>query len=137
MVKNAYKMCHTTLLFVLLYAIMFFNHSFSVGQGRHFNHLHLSYLFFTPPALIHSLRVSPIKPTPSAQNCTPQRHHLVGLQRVIRSAERLIGGPLPSFKSLHDSRAVRWGGGRSRQNSYHRGHDLLSSSSFWKKVAAD
>ena len=29
------------------------------------------------------------------------------LQRVIRSAERVIGIPLPSLKSLHDTRATR------------------------------
>ena len=42
------------------------------------------------------------------------------LQRVIRAAERVIGRPLPSLKSLHDSRALR------RAHPSHPGHRLLS-----------
>ena len=50
---------------------------------------------------------------------------LIKLQRVIRSAERVIGRPLPSLKSLHNSRALR----RARKimaNPSHPGHSLLS-----------
>ena len=47
------------------------------------------------------------------------------LQRVIRSAERVIGHPLPSLKSLHDTRALK----RARKimaDSSHPGHGLLT-----------
>ena len=50
---------------------------------------------------------------------------LIKLQRVIRSAERVIGHPLPSLKSLHDSRALR----RARKimaDPSHPGHGLLT-----------
>ena len=50
---------------------------------------------------------------------------LAKLQRVIRSAERVIGRPLPSLKSLHDSRALR----RARKimaDPSHPGHGLLT-----------
>ena len=50
---------------------------------------------------------------------------LIKLQRVIRSAERVIGRPLPSLKSLHDSRALR----RARKimaDPSHPGHGLLT-----------
>ena len=50
---------------------------------------------------------------------------LAKLQRVIRSAERVIGRPLPSLKSLHDSRALR----RARKimgDPSHPGHRLLT-----------
>ena len=48
------------------------------------------------------------------------------LQRVIRSAERVIGCPLPSLKSLHDTRALR----RARKimaDPSHPGHGLFIS----------
>ena len=50
---------------------------------------------------------------------------LAKLQRVIRAAERVIGRPLPSLKSLHDSRALR----RARKimaDPSHPGHRLLT-----------
>ena len=50
---------------------------------------------------------------------------LAKLQRVIRSAERVIGRPLPSLKSLHDARALR----RARKimaDPSHPGHKLLT-----------
>ena len=50
---------------------------------------------------------------------------LAKLQRVIRAAERVIGRPLPSLKSLHDSRALR----RARKimaDPSHPGHSLLT-----------
>ena len=50
---------------------------------------------------------------------------LIKLQRVIRSAQRVIGRPLSSLKSLQDSRALR----RARKimaDPSHPGHRLLS-----------
>ena len=50
---------------------------------------------------------------------------LAKLQRVIRSAERVIGRPLPSLKSLHDARALK----RARKimsDPSHPGHSLLT-----------
>ena len=50
---------------------------------------------------------------------------LTKLQRVIRSAERVIGRPLPSLTSLHDSRTLK----RARKimaDPSHPGHGLLT-----------
>lgn len=47
------------------------------------------------------------------------------LQRMIQSAERVIGTPLPSLKSLHDTRALR----RARKimaDPSHPGHGLFT-----------
>ena len=47
------------------------------------------------------------------------------MQRVICSAERVIGRPLPSLKSLHDTRALK----RARKimaDPSHPGHGLLT-----------
>ena len=56
---------------------------------------------------------------------------LTKLQRVIRSAERVIGRPLPSLTSLHDSRALK----RARKimaDPSHPGHP----GSLWEEGAA-
>ena len=56
------------------------------------------------------------------------------LQQVVRSAERVIGVPSPSLKSLHDTRALR----RAKEimaDLAPRSRPLYPAS-FWVKVAA-